>query len=198
MKKEIVKLYIITTKDKSYTHLIGDIAALPIKIGISNNVEQRLHNLQTGNFVPLTVLGTLTLLNRDKARELEKTLHILLEEYKSVGEWFLIPRKICPNIKEQLNNLIGKALLQLIVDRLPEEGVFAHRRRRHWEHVDFYKACEEIKPFINNEIFWALVNGEKVEVNNKTYPPFNVTMGPEKRLALASSLFQEYKIMHSD
>lgn len=60
-----------------------------IKIGIAKDVKRRFQELQSGCPYKLGILGTIgDPLPFDAARAQEASLHALLQEFRSVGEWF--------------------------------------------------------------------------------------------------------------
>jgi hypothetical protein len=62
----------------------------PVKIGISNQPEKRLKQLQTAFPEKLEIKYIEKLETKLKARELEKYLHKDISHLKSHGEWFNI------------------------------------------------------------------------------------------------------------
>lgn len=82
---------------KSETNLVYIIqmgASKYYKIGISNNVNRRLKDLQTGNPLPLHIVATISLEmeqnadNQHFTKLLEKELHLAFQYCRQVGEWF--------------------------------------------------------------------------------------------------------------
>ena len=61
-----------------------------VKIGISNNVELRIKQLDTGPVKRYKILSTYEFDDRKIALENEQFLHKLLKEFNTVGEWFKI------------------------------------------------------------------------------------------------------------
>lgn len=55
----------------------------PIKIGISKNPKKRLHTLQIGNAVPLTLLA----IHKGTFAD-EQKIHQIFKEHHIQGEWF--------------------------------------------------------------------------------------------------------------
>jgi hypothetical protein len=58
------------------------------KIGISNNPEKRLENLQTSNARELSLELKLGPFSEQEAFNLEKKLHKIFDKYHIRGEWF--------------------------------------------------------------------------------------------------------------
>lgn len=76
MKKNFI--YIFQKKDNPFE----------IKIGVTDNIERRLKNLQTGNSKEIVVFYYE---EREDAYKIEKKLHRFFEEYRlEKGEWFFI------------------------------------------------------------------------------------------------------------
>jgi predicted GIY-YIG superfamily endonuclease len=68
-----------------YVYLISDINNYTYKIGISNNPENRLKSLQTGNDRVLKIIHKVICENYNKV---ENALHNKYEFLKVNGEWF--------------------------------------------------------------------------------------------------------------
>jgi hypothetical protein len=56
----------------------------PIKIGLSENPERRLKQLQTGNGEPLRLIAVI-----EGNRRLEQEIHSTLHNHQGIGEWFM-------------------------------------------------------------------------------------------------------------
>jgi len=61
----------------------------PIKIGIADNVENRLSGMQTGNPRELVVLYKIPMNSRNHAFMVENRLHRKLSKFNIRGEWFV-------------------------------------------------------------------------------------------------------------
>lgn len=59
-----------------------------IKIGVSNNPEKRLKELQTSNHKPLHIVVKFPFKNTNDAYIFEKFLHERFAKYQMRGEWF--------------------------------------------------------------------------------------------------------------
>lgn len=68
-------------------YLIGAPDIDAIKIGISDNPDERLHTLQVGNPYSLRVLHTIEVADAALA---ENAIHRVLETHRLRGEWFAI------------------------------------------------------------------------------------------------------------
>lgn len=58
------------------------------KIGIANNVERRLEELQVGNPVELFIVCKFFFKSRKVANKVEKSLHNRFKDHRVRGEWF--------------------------------------------------------------------------------------------------------------
>ena len=91
-----------------------------IKIGVSDNPEGRLGELQTGNHGQLFLIAKFPLASRAEAFLMEKELHEKFKEYRLKGEWFkkgilrkfkdraeLFPNVFPAQMKESFNSYHG-------------------------------------------------------------------------------------------
>lgn len=60
----------------------------PIKIGRSANLEVRLQSLQRSHSNKLTILNTITCIDKKEAIKIEGDLHKKFYKYRSHGEWY--------------------------------------------------------------------------------------------------------------
>lgn len=74
----------------SYVYIIqnGKSKSAPIKIGMSDDPQSRLAQLQTGNPVELLFVATIPCKDRVQARRMESHLHNRLARINIRGEWF--------------------------------------------------------------------------------------------------------------
>lgn len=70
----------------NYIYIIGSDEP-PFKIGITNNLDKRLKNLQTGH-PKLLKIHEYKEVTSDKVRLLERVIHRHLKMYRTHGEWF--------------------------------------------------------------------------------------------------------------
>ncbi len=92
-KKEDVYVYII---ENTYLH--------DTKIGISNNPEKRIKQLQTGSSRQLVIRHTIKFDNRDAATKVESSLHRKYSKYRLTGEWFEIDcNKVIKYVDDKFN-----------------------------------------------------------------------------------------------
>ena len=86
---------------KDYIYIISNDLGY-IKVGVSNNPERRVKQLQTGNEHKLTLLFTEEFdCTRHHLLHIEKELHKQLRQMttKTIGEWFFIDDKSIDTIK---------------------------------------------------------------------------------------------------
>lgn len=107
----------------------GDSPEKSVKIGISQNPEVRLVQLQTGNEKPYTIARAALI--RD-AKAVEAALHMLLSEYKTKGEWFKLPTEVLHKVIDLINSMdldcdcnACKGLTHLRIAKRYEPHVFA-------------------------------------------------------------------------
>ena len=60
-----------------------------VKIGITNNINNRLKALQTACALKLQYYAGLQVPNKFKAQEIERYLHEKFNDYRLNGEWFV-------------------------------------------------------------------------------------------------------------
>lgn len=84
----------------SNVYFILDEKSAAVKIGKSNNIEERLSDLQTGNSNLLTVEHFIECKSEEHSFELEKKLHKKFEHLHIKGEWF----KYDPDLFNYINN----------------------------------------------------------------------------------------------
>ena len=65
-----------------------------VKIGVTNNIKERLSDLQVGNARKLTVMLEIWVVSKKAAHEVEWKLHSLFSDYLMNGEWFDIQDKL--------------------------------------------------------------------------------------------------------
>lgn len=85
-------IYVIQMGDKQY-----------FKIGVTNDLERRVKDLQTGNPLPLHIIDSFNFVNRENkhwANQIEKVLHRRFDYCRQMGEWFEFTEKELVIIKE--------------------------------------------------------------------------------------------------
>jgi hypothetical protein len=96
----------------------------PVKIGIADDVADRMRNLQCGNHLELTLLRTI-----DGGRPEELALHRRYEHLRSRGEWFAFtpdmlvvePADIVSDLRIKSGGAIG------IIDEWPSMAVMSEQ-----------------------------------------------------------------------
>ena len=94
--KNIMYVYIIQSGHKKNS---------PVKIGMSDDPEKRIKQLQTGNPLELRILLSIRCKSREHAFSLENTLHSLLASSNIMNEWFSMCRsRMFKTINELAND----------------------------------------------------------------------------------------------
>lgn len=83
----------IKKKNITNVYFIQSVIGGPVKIGKSNNVEQRLEELQTGSPYILQIIKII----KNVKPQVEREFHEKFKDYRSHGEWF----------DEKVLNLLG-------------------------------------------------------------------------------------------
>ncbi|HHZ70476.1 MAG TPA: GIY-YIG nuclease family protein [Flavobacteriales bacterium] len=78
-----------------YVYIIqsGKTKKSPVKIGMSDDPEKRIKQLQTGNPQVLRIIISIKCNSRKRAFELERTLHRMLSRNNILNEWFFVKKK---------------------------------------------------------------------------------------------------------
>lgn len=188
-------VYIITPEFENKHVVFNKKIYVPIKIGVSSNVENRIKSLQTGSFLKLQVIGTLGPYTRSHAFYLEKKLHNLFNHLMGEGEWFLLTYNDISKSKSILNNLIGINHVDVLLNYLSTKSRrtlnACNKNRLYWEIAQFRKVCNKIKEensTISSSLFWDIVEQKRKIINGYTFVKF-VKMKPEDRIAIAAELF---------
>lgn len=72
--------------DHGWVYFIGELEAqTPIKIGMSNNPDNRLGHINTSSFVKMSILA---LVEADDMRALERVMHVRFQDSRAHREWF--------------------------------------------------------------------------------------------------------------
>ena len=85
---------------KQDVYFIQGSSNTPIKIGISNNIVNRLANIQTAYPYKLSVLATI----KNGGSKMEKYLHTRFADIRLMGEWFLETNELLEVIEHAKNN----------------------------------------------------------------------------------------------
>lgn len=76
-------------QETRFLYVIAESADGPVKIGVANNPEKRLSQLQTGSSGELRLFHSEPC-EADKASEVERRIHQELRPHRKKGEWFSI------------------------------------------------------------------------------------------------------------
>jgi hypothetical protein len=87
----------------SFVYIIQNTSTNIYKIGVSDNVDMRIKNLQTANGFPLLIIDKFICNN---AFNMENQIHKLLKEYKLTGEWFILTQEDLDNVRKMIKELI--------------------------------------------------------------------------------------------
>jgi len=87
----------------------------PIKIGMSDDPEKRIKQLQTGNPQVLRIIISIKCNSREHAFELEKTLHRMLERNNILNEWFSVRKK---SVFETINRMANNPELAQVISHV--------------------------------------------------------------------------------
>ena len=82
-------------EDRHYVYVIGtvseDALIAPVKVGVTNDLQQRVATIQTSCPHPIELLHAIALPRRVEALGLERSFHLTQEARRTSGEWFDIP-----------------------------------------------------------------------------------------------------------
>ena len=111
---------------KSYVYIIqaGDKKNAPIKVGVSDDPEKRLKQLQTGNPKVLRLLMSFECKNKEHAFNLEKTLHLMLSGQGILNEWFSCSRT---KVTRALNKISNNPEVDFVKNH---DGMFSEAKSR--------------------------------------------------------------------
>lgn len=100
--------------NKSYVYIVkaGTKSTSPIKIGVTDNVQNRIKQLQTGNPAEIFLVMHFECNSREHAFNLEKTIHEILKGQRLFGEWFSVSKT---KLMKMLNNMGDKEGLDSVV-----------------------------------------------------------------------------------
>ena len=128
-----------------YVYLIqsGNKPKSPIKIGMSDNPEKRIKQLQTGNPVQLRLVLSIKCKSRAGAFKLESDMHNLLHKMNIINEWYSVVRS---NVYKALNELAnnnkhGKIVngVGLFSEMSEEDKINQKAEKRLYQLIDFGK-----------------------------------------------------------
>jgi hypothetical protein len=121
-----------------------------VKIGISNNVELRIKQLDTGPVKRYKILSTYEFDDRKIALENEQFLHKLLKEFNTVGEWF--------KINKSKLKLIDDVLVEFLHGYVNYESDYKH------EYFNYVLQKDDIKIDLRSDEYY---------INKKMQSHFN-------------------------
>ncbi len=134
--------------EKGFLYFIQQSNDGPIKIGITENIESRLSQLQTSNPYPLVVIHTITL-EISKLRKFENFFHTLFKDHHISGEWYnptpFVKKKISQVIQNGVDSL--RELRWSYEDHITGGGVW-YEIADHWCAIEqiarkYIKECDE-------------------------------------------------------
>lgn len=179
-------------KHKSYYY--------PFKVGVSHNINKRIIELQTGNFVGLKELIKIGPYSKEEAFSTECFIHNQLRNYQSFGEWFMLTKENHTHIRDLLSNVIPPEVIDELCLFIPTQSdwmplVNNKSRQLAREILEFKKICNIVKASnkINSRIFWKLADDKLVDVRiskkNKLYYFFE-QLTREDRLVILLTTFR--------
>lgn len=100
-----------------YVYIIqsGSSKKSPVKIGMSDDPEKRIKQLQTGNPQILRIIISIKCNSRKHAFELEKTLHRMLVRNNILNEWFFVKKK---SLLETINRFANNPDLKQVTSHV--------------------------------------------------------------------------------
>lgn len=90
----------------NYNYLISD--GINYKIGITNNIQNRLKTFQTANHKKIKVINLVLSENREASFKLEKYLHEKYKKYNVSVEWFEFTNYMRKKVIEDMNKYASK------------------------------------------------------------------------------------------
>ena len=80
----------------AFVYFITD--GLSVKIGVAQNLDERISDLQTGNPRKLKYIALIPFLSKGRAIQAETRLHGLFSSYRQEGEWFNILTQVSSGV----------------------------------------------------------------------------------------------------
>lgn len=99
-------------RNRQYIYVIKNPENDRVKIGVSNNVEKRLHTLETGAGTKLDLVYQSVICSN--AFDIENTVHKHFDEYRIFGEWFEVDVNKVINYLEQQEYILKSEFLKYI------------------------------------------------------------------------------------
>ena len=97
---------------RQYIYVIKNPLNETVKIGVANDVEKRIKQLQTGAGIELELIYKSMICSN--AFSIEKDVHKHFEEYRTFGEWFKINPTIVINFLEQQTFVLKSEFMKYI------------------------------------------------------------------------------------
>lgn len=126
--------------------------------------------------------------------EVEYESHSVLKEFQTIGEWFLLNKRGMKAKSDKLSKLIGGKLVAEIDELIPFRNRQSKAAREYWEATRFKNECLKLKPYINKELFWLLVETGRVRIGDKNYGVTCNKLKEQARLEIVSSILGEYNM----
>lgn len=124
----------MSARNKSYVYILkaGLGAKSPIKVGVADNVQKRIKQLQTGNPFELLLVMHFECNSRSHAFHIEKTIHEILEGQRLCGEWFRVSRS---RLMKVINGLGSKHEIECLTQEMDlfetqQAGIAASLRKK--------------------------------------------------------------------
>lgn len=86
--------------DDYFIYLLSD--GDRFKVGITNNLERRLSQCQTGNSRTLFYVCVGRRRNKQTALYVEKSIHRGLKQYRLAGEWFALNDALIERVRREI------------------------------------------------------------------------------------------------
>ena len=106
-----------TPSKKSFVYVVraGTGSRSPIKVGVADDVQKRMKQLQTGNPKELILVMHFECDDRAHAFRLEKTIHDILKGQRLWGEWFSVSKS---KVMKLLNSMGNRDDIDSIVKKM--------------------------------------------------------------------------------
>jgi hypothetical protein len=88
-----------------------------IKVGVSNNIKNRINQMQTGNPKKINLIAKRSFNKRSEAFYIEGVIHQFLKDHRQSGEWFCVTPSM-------FNSLIEKFGIKKIAEFNEESEMF--------------------------------------------------------------------------
>jgi hypothetical protein len=174
----------------------------PVKIGVTQDIKDRMMSLQTGCFFPLQLLTLLGPFDKVQAYNIEKELHTYFEELNSSGEWF----KFRNGTEKQYTNYnIYKRLLKLLEPKKVEKLLNINKRSKNlvktilqkhnsekYHYRDFIIKVKEANTNISDNDFWDLIDKDQGEEVLNLIIPESESLSREDKIDIACKILNKF------